>query len=139
MIGKEKLFEYTGNIAFAGFTAPKIMWLRDNEPENFTRISKIMLPKESAEQEPITVRKQHLDTNHHVNNVQYVRMAKAFLPEEFPIVKMRAEYKKQALLGDVLMPYVACTKEDGQEKWTVSLQDAQRGIFVNVEFEGKCK
>ena len=45
-IGKEKLFEYTGNIAFAGFTAPKIMWLRKNEPENFAKIDKIMLPKD---------------------------------------------------------------------------------------------
>ena len=46
VIGKEKLFEYTGNIAFAGFTAPKIMWLRENESENFAKISKIMLPKD---------------------------------------------------------------------------------------------
>ncbi len=46
VIGKEKLFDYTGNIAFAGFTAPKIIWLRENEPENFTKISKIMLPKD---------------------------------------------------------------------------------------------
>lgn len=46
VIGKEKLFEYTGNIAFAGFTAPKLLWLRDNEPENFAKISKIMLPKD---------------------------------------------------------------------------------------------
>lgn len=45
-IGKKKLFDYTGNIAFAGFTAPKIMWLRENEPENFAKISKIMLPKD---------------------------------------------------------------------------------------------
>lgn len=46
VIGKEKLFAYTGNIAFAGFTAPKIMWLSENEPENFKRIDKIMLPKD---------------------------------------------------------------------------------------------
>lgn len=46
VIGKDKLFEYTGNIAFAGFTAPKIMWLRENEPENFAKINKIMLPKD---------------------------------------------------------------------------------------------
>ena len=46
VIGKEKLFEYTGNIAFAGFTAPKIMWLRENEPESFAKINKIMLPKD---------------------------------------------------------------------------------------------
>ena len=42
VIGKDKLFEYTGNIAFAGFTAPKIMWLRKNEPENFEKISKVL-------------------------------------------------------------------------------------------------
>ena len=46
VVGKEKLAELTGNIAFAGFTAPKIMWVRDNEPENFSKISKIMLPKD---------------------------------------------------------------------------------------------
>lgn len=46
VIGKKKLFEYTGNIAFAGFTAPKILWLRENEPENFAKIKKIMLPKD---------------------------------------------------------------------------------------------
>ncbi|MCD8069240.1 MAG: xylulokinase, partial [Lachnospiraceae bacterium] len=45
-IGKEKLSEYTANIAFAGFTAPKLLWLRKNEPENFRRIRKIMLPKD---------------------------------------------------------------------------------------------
>ncbi len=46
VIGKEKLSEYTANIAFAGFTAPKILWVRENEPENFARIAKIMLPKD---------------------------------------------------------------------------------------------
>ena len=45
-IGKEKLSSLTANIAFAGFTAPKILWLKENEPENFARIAKIMLPKD---------------------------------------------------------------------------------------------
>lgn len=45
-IGRAKLSAYTGNIAFAGFTAPKILWMRENEPENFARIAKIMLPKD---------------------------------------------------------------------------------------------
>ncbi len=45
-IGKERLSRYTGNIAFAGFTAPKILWIRENEPENFACIAKIMLPKD---------------------------------------------------------------------------------------------
>ena len=46
VIGKEKLSEYTANIAFAGFTAPKILWVKENEPENFAKICKIMLPKD---------------------------------------------------------------------------------------------
>ena len=45
-IGKEKLSALTANIAFAGFTAPKILWMKENEPENFARIAKIMLPKD---------------------------------------------------------------------------------------------
>ena len=45
-IGKEKLSQYTANIAFAGFTAPKLLWMKKQEPELFARISKIMLPKD---------------------------------------------------------------------------------------------
>ena len=42
-IGKEKLSALTANIAFAGFTAPKILWVKENEPDNFNKICKIML------------------------------------------------------------------------------------------------
>ncbi len=45
-IGKDKLSEYTANIAFAGFTAPKVLWVKNQEPENFARIEKLMLPKD---------------------------------------------------------------------------------------------
>ena len=46
VIGKDKLSEHTANIAFAGFTAPKILWMKKHEPENFAKIRKIMLPKD---------------------------------------------------------------------------------------------
>lgn len=46
VIGREKLSQYTANIAFAGFTAPKLLWVRKNEPDNFEKIEKIMLPKD---------------------------------------------------------------------------------------------
>lgn len=45
-VGKDRLSEYTANIAFAGFTAPKILWMKKHEPENFEKICKIMLPKD---------------------------------------------------------------------------------------------
>jgi xylulokinase len=45
-IGTKKLAQYTANIAFAGFTAPKILWVKANEPDNFAKIKKIMLPKD---------------------------------------------------------------------------------------------
>lgn len=46
VIGRKKLSEYTANVAFAGFTAPKLLWLKKHEPENFAKIRKIMLPKD---------------------------------------------------------------------------------------------
>ncbi len=46
VIGKDKLSEYTANISFTGFTAPKILWIKNKEPENFAKIAKIMLPKD---------------------------------------------------------------------------------------------
>ena len=46
VIGKETLQQNTGNIAFSGFTAPKVLWLKNNEPENFQKTEKIMLPKD---------------------------------------------------------------------------------------------
>ena len=45
-VGRVRLTELTANIAFAGFTAPKLLWMRSHEPENFARIRKIMLPKD---------------------------------------------------------------------------------------------
>ncbi|MDE6881440.1 MAG: xylulokinase, partial [Oscillospiraceae bacterium] len=45
-IGRDKLSQYTANIAFAGFTAPKLLWIRENEPDLFGKIEKIMLPKD---------------------------------------------------------------------------------------------
>ena len=45
-VGKDKLSRYTANIAFAGFTAPKLLWMKANEPDLFAKIEKIMLPKD---------------------------------------------------------------------------------------------
>lgn len=45
-IGKEKLIELVCNPAITGFTLPKILWLRENEPENWTKVRTVLLPKD---------------------------------------------------------------------------------------------
>ena len=55
---------------------------------------KIALPRDMVQEEAFVIQKHHLDTHHHVNNGQYIRMAADYLPEGFVIRQMRAEYKK---------------------------------------------
>ena len=45
-VGREKVLEYTANPVLTGFTLPKLLWVRDNEPENFARVRKVLLPKD---------------------------------------------------------------------------------------------
>lgn len=68
---------------------------------------RITVPEEYEEKEPVLVMKHHLDTNHHVNNAQYVEIVREFLPEHFQIGEMRVEYKKAAVLGDVMYPRIS--------------------------------
>lgn len=46
VVGKEKFIQITGNIALTGFTAPKILWVKENEPDNFARARHVLLPKD---------------------------------------------------------------------------------------------
>ena len=91
---------------------------------------KIALPEEMTAQNAFPVEVYHLDTNHHVNNGQYVKMAGAYLPQGFEIAQMRAEYKKSALLGDMIYPKVAVETD----KVVVSLDDEAGNAFTVVEF-----
>ena len=91
---------------------------------------KIVLPEDYEQQDSFAVQKHHLDTNHHVNNCQYIRMAADYLPEGFVIRQMRAEYKKQALLGDIFYPSVK--QETG--KVTVALSTEGGEPYAVVEF-----
>ncbi len=65
---------------------------------------KIRLPEETDDLEAFPVRKHHIDTNEHVNNCQYVQMALEFLPDYLQIAQLRVEYKKAAVLGDMIYP-----------------------------------
>ena len=64
---------------------------------------KIAIPKDLTEMEQFCVVKRNLDTNHHVNNGEYVKMAEEYLPTNFAMTEMRAEYKKSAVLGDIII------------------------------------
>ena len=72
-------------------------------------------------------------TNHHVNNCQYICMAEDFLPEDFKVYQMRAEYKMQAKLGDIICPKVKA--ETG--KVIVSLDDTDGKAYAIIEFQQK--
>lgn len=92
---------------------------------------KIKVPAEYVEFPSFTVKAHHLDTNHHVNNGQYILMAQEYIPSDFTVREMRAEYKKQALLGDVLVPRVH--EENGV--YTVILDSPSGDVYVIVELK----
>ncbi len=95
---------------------------------------KIKMPDEEGRFcEDIVVSMHHLDTNNHVNNGQYIRMAMSLLPGDVSVARLRAEYKKQAFLGDVIHPYII-RKDD---TYWICLKDDEGNSYVNVEFIAK--
>lgn len=94
---------------------------------------KLAIPTEGVKQEPVQVAKFHIDTNHHMNNGKYVLVAEEYLPEDFAIGGLRVEYKKAAVLGDILYPMVY----EETDKVTVVLADEADRPYAIVEFQRK--
>ncbi len=95
------------------------------------RISrKISMPEYGTEQDAFRVCRHHLDTNHHVNNAQYIDMAQEYLPKAWKLSRVRAEYKNQAVLGDMICPAVAIDKE----RVTVDLRSEDGRSYAIIEF-----
>ncbi|MGI6095122.1 MAG: acyl-[acyl-carrier-protein] thioesterase [Lachnospiraceae bacterium] len=92
---------------------------------------KIAVPKDCQTLESFPVRLHHLDVNHHVNNGQYIEMARELLEEDFPVHQMRAEYKKQAKLGDMIVPKMY--RDDSTT--VVVLSDTDDQPYAIVEFQ----
>lgn len=79
----------------------------------------------------ITVGKAYLDTNHHVNNAVYVSMAKNVIDEEFNVKKLSVQYKKAAVLNDIIVPYIA----KNENSYIVNLADKGGETYAMVKFE----
>ena len=94
---------------------------------------KIKMPVDTAEYESFPVRPHHLDTNHHVNNGQYVAMAEEYVPAGVCGHQMRAEYKGQAVLGDLIGPKV----KQEQGVCTVALCSENGEPYAVVELKEK--
>ena len=91
---------------------------------------KILLPQETVSQTCFPVRRFQIDTNEHVNNCQYIQMALEVIPECERSSKIRVEYKKSAVLGDMICPKTAVE----ERRKVVELCDETDGIFAVVEF-----
>lgn len=91
---------------------------------------KLNLDDDMEAQEAIRVHRFHIDTNQHVNNTKYVMMAEEYLPEGFKVKELRVEYKKSAVLGDIIYPKVKMK----ENKVAVALGNAEGEPYVVVEF-----
>ena len=79
----------------------------------------------------IVVSGEHLDTNNHVNNAQYVAIATSVLPDDFNANIFRAEYKMQSKLGDELYPYLY---KENDNFYKVVLKDENQNVKLVCEF-----
>ncbi len=92
---------------------------------------KITFREVQEAREPVRVPRAFIDTNQHMNNAQYIRTALEYVPEDFHIHQMRVEYKKAAVLGDVLYPYIY--QDDRIMK--ILLTDEKKKAYAVVEFK----
>ncbi|NLP16414.1 MAG: acyl-[acyl-carrier-protein] thioesterase [Clostridiales bacterium] len=91
---------------------------------------KISIPDNLEEQPSFPVVKSNIDSYNHVNNGQYIKMAEAYLPDDFIVTKMRVEYKKQAVLGDIIYPKVSRI----DNKYCIVLDSVNSKPYAIVEF-----
>lgn len=96
---------------------------------------KIAMPENLAAFEEIVVKPHHLDTNDHVNNVEYVRMARELTQKEGRIVRgLRVEYKQSALLGDVIHPVGAADAEGARMVFSLNNEEGKPYAVVELEY-----
>ena len=93
---------------------------------------KVPMPEGGIQKEPFPIRKYQIDTNGHVNNGQYIRMAQECIPKLSVITKLQAEYRKSAVFGEVIYPLAVKTEEG----YTVSLNNTEGKAYAVIAFAG---
>lgn len=102
------------------------------EPLEIEKCSrKISIPKQQERMDEFQVCRYHLDTNQHVNNGQYIRMAEEYVPTGFEPSGLRVEYRNQAKLHDIIVPMV----HHEENMIVVSLCDRQGVPYAIVEYK----
>ena len=91
---------------------------------------KILLEKDMQQKEPVRAMRSLMDTNQHVNNGKYVMLAEEYLPPNFKVREIRAEYKKSAVLSDFIYPKV----KELDSRYIVSLENEASEPYAIVEF-----
>ncbi len=115
----------------------QLVYLEDTPRAEMGKMErKIAVEGEGREASPITVGVQHLDTNNHVNNAQYVLMAVGALRElglDVPTDVLSIQYRSMALLGDVIQPFV----HDCEGGHVVVLASPAGDVFATIKLQGK--
>ena len=91
---------------------------------------KIKYEGSGEEMQPVPVHSFFIDTNEHMNNGKYIMVAEAYLPEDFKVERVRAEYRNAAVLGDILCPVVY----EEESRITVVLNDEQGKPYAVIQF-----
>lgn len=92
---------------------------------------KIIVSEQMRPLPPFETRKYHIDINQHVNNAKYILFAEECMPNGFNIIHMRAEYRRAAVYGDIIYPYIA----EHESKVTVLLADQEKKPYAVIELE----
>lgn len=114
------------NIDIEGYGKPEEKLAMEDAPR------RIALPEDYVLKDPVLVMKHHIDTNHHVNNAQYVEIAREFLPDDFDMKELRAEYRKAAIMGDYLTPRISKTEEG----YVTALCDSKEKPYAVIQMRG---
>lgn len=102
----------------------------DPKPDLQYASRKVRYRGDMQRQEPILVRRAFTDTNHHMNNSWYIRLAMECLPADFVIRQVRVEYTRAAVSGDRIFPYTA----HDENVWHIRLADEAGQTYAMLEF-----